>query len=89
MSQHTTPVDKTLRIPVKLVGTDGVDLPFKGFALIQEETLTLFEKIATAAKAIVSINQDDLTQSFKMPKYRKALDEAVADLEKVWAIPQK
>ena len=48
MAQPTLPPDKTFRMVVKLVSTDGIDLPFKGFGLVPEERLNLLERVSAA-----------------------------------------
>jgi hypothetical protein len=39
MAQPAFPIDKKFRMGVKLVSTDGQELPFKGFVLIPEDRM--------------------------------------------------
>ena len=91
MAQPTLPPDKTFRMVVKIVSTDGNELPFKGFVLIPEDRLAPLEKIAVAARDLVA-RQNDAVQNVNrlaaVENPRKALADGVSELEKVWDIPQ-
>jgi len=91
MTQPTLPPDKTFRMVVKIVSTDGNELPFKGFVLIPEDRLAPLEKIAVAARDLVA-RQNDAVQNVNrlaaVENPRKALADGVSELEKVWDIPQ-
>ena len=76
---------------VKLVSTDGIDLPFKGFMLVPEGRLILLEKVAAAARDLLTRHRDastDVSKGFKIESAVKALGNTVGALEKVWDIPQ-
>jgi hypothetical protein len=92
MTQPTLPTDKTIRMEVKLVGTDGVEIPFKGVMLVPEDRLVLFEKVAAAARTLLTRNRTALeTQQDPFGTVKegfKTLDDAVTALEKLWVIPQ-
>jgi hypothetical protein len=77
---------------VKLVNEDGEHLPFKGgFVLVPEDRLVLFEKIATAARSLLSRHEDvvrDASQLGRVEPALRALGEKVSELERVWEIPK-
>jgi hypothetical protein len=71
MAQPALPPDKTFRMVVKLVSTDGNELPFPGFVLIPEDRLVPLEKIAIAARDILatqSTRRDGGLVNFDMHK---------------------
>jgi hypothetical protein len=71
MAQPTLPPDKTFRMVVKLVSTDGNELPFKGFVLIPEDRLIVFEGIAVAARDLLATQntgKDEGQVAFDMDK---------------------
>jgi hypothetical protein len=72
---------------VKLVSTDGNELPFKGFVLIPEDRLATFEKVASASRKLGDVMREG-NRNFNAQAAMKALDDAVSELEKVWDIPQ-
>lgn len=91
MPEQITPSEKTLRMPVKLVSTDGVELPLKGFVLIPEERLVLLEKLAVTARNLVSSHGKatlDLQEAQKAGEAVTVLGDWVGELEKIWDIPQ-
>ena len=91
MAQPTLPPDKTFRMVVKLVSTDGNELPFKGFVLIPEGRLASFENVALAARYLLARHIDalkDASQGDKVQTALVALGDRVSELEKVWDIPQ-
>jgi hypothetical protein len=58
MAQPILPLDKTFRMAVKLVSTDGNELPFEGFMLVPEDRLVLLEKIAAGARDLLARHID-------------------------------
>ena len=91
MTQPVLPVDKTFRMVVKLVSTDGIELPFKGFALVPEDRLISFERVAAAARGLVVANRKfakNPLETQDVKKAVKALEAGVYELEKVWDTPE-
>ena len=91
MTQPALPVDKTFRMIVKLVSTDGIELPFKGFALVPEDRLVSFERVAAAARDLVVANRKFMKNPFDDKDVKTAvetLNTRVDELEKVWDTPE-
>ena len=87
MAQPTLPPDKTFRMVVKLVSTDGIDLPFKGFGLVPEERLNLLERVSAAARDVGDVARD-VNRTLLLPQMLKNLGDRVSELEKIWDIPR-
>jgi hypothetical protein len=90
MTQSVLPPDKTFRMAVKLVSTDGNVLPFEGFMLVPEGRLVLLEKLATTARTLGVRSQEAAQhpeQGFLVETSVKDLRTLVSELEKVWDIP--
>ena len=90
MAQPILPTDKTFRMPVKLVSTDGNELPFEGFMLVPEDRLVLLEKVAKAARDVMVYRREAAQDPNRIGKAEgavKALGNSVSELEKVWDIP--
>jgi hypothetical protein len=96
MAQQILPTDKTIHMGVKLVSTDGIDLPFKPFVLIPQDWFVLFESLATAARHLLARYDDyQSSASSGIPNQKSdeftsaltALRKRVGELEKVW-VPQ-
>jgi hypothetical protein len=76
---------------VKLVSTDGNELPFKGFVLIPEDRLAPLERIAAAARDLVARQKEAVHNVSRLGDVEpalKTLGQRVGELEKVWDIPQ-
>lgn len=89
MPEQITRSEKTFRMQVKLVSTDGVELPLNGFALIPEERLVLLEKLAVAAKSLLTSHKEavaDVNKGQQVADALKAVGERVSELEKIWDI---
>jgi hypothetical protein len=90
MAQPILPIDKTFRMPVKLVSTDGNELPFEGFMLVPEERLVLLENVAKAAQNLIARHTEQMQDANKIGKVEgalKALDKSVSELGRAWDIP--
>jgi hypothetical protein len=91
MAQQILPSDKTVRIPVKLVTMAGDELPFRGFMLVPEDRMILFERLAAAARDLLARHENalkDASQGERVKTAVKALGNVMSELEKVWDIPQ-
>ena len=91
MTQPTDLTNRDFRLRVKLVSTDGEELPFKGFMLVPEDRLVQLEKLASAAQHLKEVRQlvsMDANQGGKLESAVKALDERLAELAKLWDIPK-
>jgi hypothetical protein len=85
MDQSALPIDKQFRMSVKLVSTDGDELPFKGFALVPEGRLALLENLAASARDLLYHHR--AKEGFKVGAAIKALGARLSELQKVWDIP--
>jgi hypothetical protein len=87
MAQPTFPIDKTFRMSVKLVSTDGNELPFKGFMLVPEDRLVCFENVAKAARNLMARHteqQQNATRIGTVEGALKDLDASLSELGKTW-----
>ena len=87
MTQPVLPVDKTFRLVVRLVSTDGIELPFKGFALVPEDALVAFENVAKAARYVADVAAD-VNRPLHLKPAVTTLGVRMSELEKVWDIPK-
>ena len=90
-TQPPLPIDKTFRMAVKLVSTEGNVLPFEGFVLVPEARLDLLEKVARAARDFMARQTEAVQNPNRMgaaETARKALVDRLGELEKVWDIPK-
>ncbi len=72
-TQTLIPIDKTLRMTVKLVTLEGDELPLKGLMLVSEERLILLEKLAADALELILCHEAVLHDISKGPMLEKAL----------------
>jgi hypothetical protein len=91
MTQPILPPDKTFRMVVKLVSSDGIELPFKGFVLVPEDRLVLLERVAAAARDLVARSRGALQNVSQSTNVKPAVDvlgDRLSELEKVWDMPK-
>jgi hypothetical protein len=87
MAQSELSVDKTYRMPVKLVGTEGQDLQLEGFMLVPESRLILFERIAVAARNYMAARIEFPSNPSRVNRTVDALEAGLTELRKIWDIP--
>ena len=66
MAQPILPTEKKIHMGVKLVSTDGIDLPFKPFVLIPEDQFALFESWLWTAKAVRPAQLDQVVAAGRL-----------------------